>query len=587
MYKTYPTEKTLRKNTMSNVSLKSLLNKRKPTAGLLENLAADLQAPFSVQDDQGRWVLGEPRKDAPAKFPIQQGGMIIGWVHGEIKTEPLAALLTHLVEKESDKKQIGAEVLDLYREINLIYNFSEKLATALDAEMIAQTALEEVRQVIDASGGAVIFLPETEDPPRTLATLGAPFFKEEDLTRKGALNQFLLSGQANIRNGINDQLNPGLMNAGSLLYAPLKVKHRLLGLIILAHEEPVEYKAAHLKLLTTLALQSASAIESALLFQKRIQEAREREEAIRRIHEVTTRFVPYEFISALGREKLTEVMLGDQVLREVTVFFSDIREYTALAESMTPEDNFRFVNAYNGRMGPVIYENAGFVNQYLGDGIMAIFPKSPSDALRAAIEMQRVLHTYNLERIDTGRQPIKVGMGLHTGPLIMGIIGDVQRMEAATIADTVNTAARIESLTKYYGVNILLSGDCIVKSEVLPESAIAEAGGNRKSEVDAFNFRYLGEVQVKGKREPVAIYECFDGDAPEQVEKKNATADIFSEAMRDYYNRNFRSAAQALKSILAVNPDDRTAKILLNRMEGYLHTGVPDDWTGVEKMSVK
>lgn len=222
-------------------------------------------------------------------------------------------------------------------------------------------------------------------------------------------------------------------------------------------------------------------------------------------------------------------------------------------------------------MGPVIYENEGFVNQYLGDGIMAIFPKSPADALRAAVEMQKVIRQYNLERLEMDRQPIKVGMGLHTGPLIMGIIGDVQRMEAATIADTVNTAARIESLTKYYGVNILLSGDCL------------EQLGIR----DEFSFRYLGQVQVKGKQEPVAIYECFDGDPAEQIEKKSASSETFSGAMRDYYARNFRSAVQALKSVLAVNPTDRTAKIILTRIEGYLHTGVPDDWTGVEKMSMK
>lgn len=556
---------------MSNISLKSLLNKRKPSVALVEKLAATLQVNFSVEDERGRWVMGEAPPLPAQKFPIRQGETVIGWVHGPALAEPLAGLLSHLADKESEKKQIGAEVLDLYREINLIYNFSEKLANALDAEMIAQTALEEVCQVIEAGGGAVVFLPETEDPPRILATFGQSFFSTDDLNQKGLLRQFLLSGHANIRNDFNAALGEHQPIVRSLLYSPLKVKHRLLGLIMLASEEPVEYKAAHLKLLTTLALQSASAIESALLFQKRIQEAIEREEAIRRIHEVTTRFVPYEFISALGREKLTEVMLGDQVLREVTVFFSDIRDYTALAEKMTPEDNFRFVNAYNGRMGPVIYENEGFVNQYLGDGIMAIFPKSPADALRAAVEMQKVIRQYNRERLEMDRQPIKVGMGLHTGPLIMGIIGDVQRMEAATIADTVNTAARIESLTKYYGVNILLSGDCL------------EQPGIR----DEFSFRYLGQVQVKGKQEPVAIYECFDGDSNEQIEKKSATASVFSGAMRDYYGRNFSSAVQALKSVLAVNPADRTAKILLTRIEGYLHSGVPEDWTGVEKMSMK
>lgn len=563
---------------MSNISLKSILNKRKPAIGLIQQVIADLNLEISIQDLKGNWLWGEPRETDSGKFPIRLGKDVLGWVFGEGKAASVADLISHLAEKASEKKQMGAEVLDLYREINLIYKFSEKLANALDAETIALTALEEVRQLIEASGGAVVFLPEGEGSPSLLATLGQPFFQPEDLVREGLLREFLHSDQANIRNNLNASLGLGQPKIQSLLHAPLKVKHRLLGLIILASEEEGEYKSSHLKLLTTLALQSASAIESALLFKKRIEEAEEREEAMRRIHEVTTRFVPYEFISALGREKLTEVMLGDQVQREVTVFFSDIREYTTLAESMTPEDNFRFVSAYNSRMGPVIYANQGFVNQYLGDGIMAIFPKNPYDALRAAVHMQQALQTYNQERVASNRMPIRAGMGLHSGPLIMGIIGDVQRMEAATIADTVNTAARIESLTKYYSTNILLSGDSMKE--------ITERAPQAKPD-DSFSFRYLGQVQVKGKKEPVAIYECFDGDSPDQVEKKRITARTFSEAMRDYHARDFRSAVEAMQSVLAVNPTDKTAKLLLSRAKGFLDGGVPDDWTGVEKMTGK
>jgi adenylate cyclase len=563
---------------MSKISLKSILNKRKSTAALLEKLAAELDIPFSIQDRKGRWLWGEETPGTAEKFPIQSDTETIGWLHGDARAASVATLLNHLVAKESEKKQMGSEVLDLYREINLIYKFSEKLANALDAEMIAQTALEEVQQLVEASGGAVIFFPEKEGEPYFLAKLGEEIFAPEDLNSQSPLHEYLHSGQADIQNNVQLSLGENRPPLHSLLYAPLKVKHRMLGLIILGSEEAIEYNSAHLKLLTTLALQSASAIESALLFQKRIQEAEEREEAMRRIHEVTTRFVPYEFISALGREKLTEVMLGDQVQRDVTVFFSDIRDYTTLAESMSPEDNFRFVSAYNSRMGPVIYENQGFVNQYLGDGIMAIFPKSPYDALRAAVQMQEVIRIYNRERREMNREPIQVGMGLHTGPLIMGIIGDMKRMEAATIADTVNTAARVESLTKYYGTNILLSEESL--------QLISELEG-QDAQNEPFHFRYLGRVQVKGKRDPVGIYECFDGDLPALKEKKLLTAKSFSEAMRHYYRREFKPGIEAIDALLAINPDDLTARRLRGRMEKYMHTGLPEDWNGVEKMSSK
>ena len=115
-----------------------------------------------------------------------------------------------------------------------------------------------------------------------------------------------------------------------------------MGAIILFNEHAVQYTAGDLKLLTTLALQSSSAINSALLYEKNIQEAREREEAIRRIHEVTVKFVPREFIRSLGKEVITDVRLGDQVEREVTVLFSDIRDFTTLIRANDTHGKFYF-----------------------------------------------------------------------------------------------------------------------------------------------------------------------------------------------------------------------------------------------------
>ncbi len=230
----------------------------------------------------------------------------------------------------------------------------------------------------------------------------------------------------------------------------MKVKHRIMGAIILAGIKTEQYSAAHLKLLVNLALQSSTAIESAMLFEKNIREVREREEAILKIHEVTKKFVPHEFIRALGKESLTDVMLGDQVGKTVTVLFTDIRDFTTVSERMSPEENFRFVSAFNARLGPIIRSNRGFINQYLGDSIMALFPEDPEDALKASILMQQAIQDLNRERMEAGLFPIQAGIGLHTGPLIMGITGDEHRLDAATISDTVNTASRIESLTKYY-----------------------------------------------------------------------------------------------------------------------------------------
>ncbi|MFK7923064.1 MAG: response regulator [Bacteroidia bacterium] len=292
---------------------------------------------------------------------------------------------------------------------------------------------------------------------------------------------------------------------------------------------------------------------------------------LQRIFSVTSKFVPNAFIRALGLERITEVALGDHTQQEVSVLFTDIREYTTLSETMSPEDNFRFVNSFIGRMGPAIQEKGGFVNQYLGDAIMAIFPNEPSEALDAAISMQQSLHQYNQHRLQKDRIPVKMGVGLHSGSLIMGIIGDAQRMDAATISDTVNTASRIESLTKYFGASILLTEDTL----------------NQIDNQDRYSLRKLGAVQVKGRKESVMVYECFDGESVEQLKLKAETLKQFDAGLIAFLKQDFAAAISAFEIVKQVNPMDFAADLFLHKSIKLLQEGIPEDWTGVEKMLSK
>jgi class 3 adenylate cyclase len=358
---------------------------------------------------------------------------------------------------------------------------------------------------------------------------------------------------------------------GSMLYAPLNVKDQVLGAIFVLGDAERTFTAAELKLLTTIALQAASAIETALMYEKQIQESKEREETMKRVQEMTSRFVPFEFLKSLGRESLLDTQLGDQVYRHVTVMFLDIRKFTTLAELMTPEENFKFVNAFNARMGPIIKENQGFVNQYLGDGLMAIFLDNAADAMRAAVKLQKALQEYNLHRHKRNRKPIRFGLGVHTGPLIMGITGDEKRWEAATISDTVNTASRIESLTKYYKCRIMLS-----------EQSYSEIENKEE-----FNIRSLGLVQVKGRQNAVRIFECFDGDSPEMIVHKMASIDHFNSGIRAYEAKSLRDSTKSFSQVLVANPDDETAQCFLGRISNLLTSEITAEWNGVDKMPDK
>ncbi|MCP3929299.1 MAG: response regulator [Bacteroidetes bacterium] len=312
---------------------------------------------------------------------------------------------------------------------------------------------------------------------------------------------------------------------------------------------------------------------------------------LHRINHAAGKFVPFEFLHSIGRENITEVLLGDHTQKEVTVLFSDIRGYTSLSENMTPEENFKFINTLNGRMGPVIRQQDGFINQYLGDAIMAIFPNNPEDALISAIRMQKTLKTLNKERTETGKEPIGIGIGFHTGSLIMGIIGDENRMDAASIADAVNTASRIEGLTKHYGANILMSEKSVSKIRGNDCKDTRDSNGKFDPLIGSsgkqYHVRYVGKVKVKGKNESLGIYECFDGDSPETIEKKLATLSIFQRGLEYYFNKDFARASVSFQDILDMNPTDAVVRHFLDKSAKYLGSGVAEDWTGVEMMDFK
>ncbi len=556
---------------MSRVTLRSTLSKKNKTEALVHSLINEMKAHISVTDEKHNYLLGNAQILTQHEHPIKLQEDVVGWVKGDEKSIHVASLLTLLLQKEFERKNLGNEVLTLYQEVNMVFNFSDKLAQAIDPVSIAQIAVDEAMHLIHAISGVVVLWDENSKQLQIPAMAGEALFHKKNLVNHAdVLLKIGLSGQSEIMSDLSSLKEVEIIDEKiqSIVYAALKVKHRIMGAIILAGDEPAQYAASDLKFLTTLALQSSSAIESALLYEKNIREVREREEAMRRVYEITAKFVPYEFIGSLGYKVITDVKLGDQVEKNVTVLFTDIRDYTSLSEQMTPEENFQFVSSYNERMGPIIRNNKGFINQYLGDAIMALFPESAEASLIAAIEMQRNILAFNIMQKAKNLPTIKMGIGMHTGPLVMGITGDKERLDATTISDTVNTASRIESLTKHYKANILLSEKTLQHIDH-PEN---------------FHLRYLGKVQVKGRHSSIGIYECFGSDDEEQLTKKEQTLELFNQGIHHYLNKSFTGAIKCFLSVTEINTEDSTAQFFLDHSMRCLQKGVPENWSGVVEM---
>ncbi|MDM8567300.1 adenylate/guanylate cyclase domain-containing protein [Candidatus Halobeggiatoa sp. HSG11] len=284
-----------------------------------------------------------------------------------------------------------------------------------------------------------------------------------------------------------------------------------------------------------------------------------------------SRFVPREFLSLLNKENIVDVQLGDQIEKEMTVLFSDIRGFTSISEKMTPQENFSFINAYLGKMAPIIAQHQGFIDKYIGDAIMALFPTDAEEALDAAIAMLKALTNYNQLLIKDNFEPITIGIGLNTGQLMLGTVGGKNRMDGTVISNTVNLASRIEGITKLYGTALLISEYTYLCLQ----------------NISKYSIRTIDRVRVKGKSEPVTVYEVFDGNTQAVIELKMKTRNDFENGLINYRNKKFNDAIHCFKAMLNVHPEDRAAQIYLQRCQHLQEAGVPDNWDGVIALNIK
>lgn len=289
-----------------------------------------------------------------------------------------------------------------------------------------------------------------------------------------------------------------------------------------------------------------------------------------RFNAASRRFVPFEFLSLLEKGSIVDVNLGDQVQKEMAILFSDIRGFTSLSEMMTPRENIDFINSYLRRMGPVIRQNGGFIDKYIGDAIMALFATNPESAIRASIDMHEKLHMWNESRQKHQMVPVRIGVGIHVGRLMLGTIGENERLEGTVIADSVNLASRIESLTKLYGASVLISGDTkdTLKS---PER---------------YQLRLVDRVRVKGKNTPVELYELLNVLPSSELELRLKQFTRFNQAMQHYAEGNIDDAEVLFMEIYRESKDTASG-VLIRRCRSLKEKGLPENWDGTTTLTSK
>lgn len=279
------------------------------------------------------------------------------------------------------------------------------------------------------------------------------------------------------------------------------------------------------------------------------------------------RFVPRQFLRRLADTGAQNIELGKAETDIITILFSDIRDFTHLSEGMSPQELLNFLNAYFNRMDRPIHQSGGFIDKFVGDAILAIFESNhyeeeANNAVMAAIAMQQALKEYNGHRAKCGYAPLDIGVGINTGPVIIGTVGTQDRMDTTVLGDVVNLASRLEKLTKKYQAKIICSSytlDLVDKKT-------------------GILYRELDYVKVRGKQKAVRIFEIFNADEEEvRILKQRLLLD-YQQGMRCYYQRHWQAAIENFESCLQVFPGDVPSYLYLTRCREYLNDPPPEDW---------
>ncbi len=283
---------------------------------------------------------------------------------------------------------------------------------------------------------------------------------------------------------------------------------------------------------------------------------KERTQELEALNKKFRLFVPKQFIERVDSRGIQFLESGYFHQEKFTILFSDIRSYTKISEKMTPQENFEFLNSYLNLMEPPIAKHSGFVDKFIGDGIMALFDqkRGADQAVQASIEMHRQLEDYNLHRKHQGEHTVQFGVGINTGPVVIGAVGSPNRLDSTVVGDHVNIAARLEQLTKKYRSSILISHHTY--QEIQKENYL---------------IREIDTLKLKGKEIPILIYEVFDCELPDNLAKKQAILELYNEGMEAYKQRDFEQAVVCFQQCLEIFPEDPASLKYAKRAAHFQH----------------
>lgn len=459
------------------------------------------------------------------------------------------------------------------RELVQLMEVNAKISAMLDSDKLLQEVLSGAMQISGAQHG-YLFLSEAIDAQEKKPTLALQangmnispdvfIFSQSILKYTFEHNESVVTRDARKENRWRAQDSIQGNRLRSILSVPIRLHGNILGALYLDnHEASSVFTQRDREIVEHFATQAAIALNNARLFERE-QLARKETEATLQIFE---RFIPRNFTDRFAGGDIAQLKTGISREENLSVLFTDIRNFTALSESMPASDLFLLLNDYLKFMERPVRQFHGFVDKYIGDAIMAVFDRDPFDAVQAAIGMQRAMKKLNRLRARKGLRILRSGVGINSGEVMIGVIGSRERIDTTVMGDTVNAASRIETLTKTYRLTIL----------------IGEQTYESVRHRDNLHVRFVDRVQAKGKQKQIAIYEVFNHEEDHIIRQKLDSRDRFAEAFEAYRIGDWQQASLLFDRFRKDFPEDPIAIPFVERSV-RMATLAPSNWDGVFK----
>jgi class 3 adenylate cyclase len=280
------------------------------------------------------------------------------------------------------------------------------------------------------------------------------------------------------------------------------------------------------------------------------------EKAIQEARDVFEKFVPPAYLRRIAAKGLRSIRLGEADQQDVTILCCDIRGFTSLSEKLSPSQLIAFMNRLLERMTRAVSGQGGVIDKFIGDAVLCIFegPDSAERAVACGIEMLRAVKSFNVEENRQGDHLVRVGIGLHAGPVILGTIGSTERMDSTVLGLTVNLAKRLEEATKVLGIDMLISGQVVIR---LPKE-------------HHHRFRELGEVWVKGSLSPLNIFEVYEQNSTTIMDLKDRARPLMTEGFRLIRHGHLGPALSKFQEAQSILPQDMPTLLLIASLEKVL-----------------